>query len=104
MGQANNGGLNSYLTYSYEIAAIDVVAALTAVGATESARQLKHVLDALGEPLPASTQDERWAVMEKCWTEDLYVVDVLSDEADAELMEVLERHVAQDMDFYRRLS
>ena len=41
MGQANNGGLNSYLTYSYEIAAIDVVAALTAVGATESARQLR---------------------------------------------------------------
>ncbi len=104
MGAANNGGLNSFLTSTYDLDSSEVVSALTELGASKAAHQLGIVLQGLGAPLPISTQDERWDLLEKQWHDDLDELDVLTEEADSELMAVLERHVAANEDFYRHLD
>jgi hypothetical protein len=100
MGQANNGGLNSYLTYSYDLDAQDVLEALSVVEAHIAAAQLGYVVKELGCPLPASSEQERWDVLARAWTDALDQADFLSIEADKELMSVLEAHVGREEDFY----
>jgi|GEM_PF-2261228 len=104
MGASYNGGLNSFLTSTHDLDANEVVDALTALGASKAAHQLKTVLQGLGAPLPASTQDERWKRLEEQWHEGLDEYDVLTEEADRELMEVLEKHVTANEVFYSRLD
>jgi len=104
MGGANNGGLNSFLTSTHDLDAREILGALTDLGANAAAHQLKVVLQGLGVPLPASTQDQRWNLLEKQWHDGLDECDVLSEEADSELLAVLESHVAANEDFYSRLD
>ena len=104
MGLANNGGLNSFLTTSYDLDAREVLEALTSVGALEAAKQLARVLKGLGIALDASSQDERWNLLDSYWTEQLDPLDTLSSEADEELMRVLERHVSENVSFYLGLG
>jgi hypothetical protein len=65
MGQVNNGGLNSFLTYSYELDVKEVFEALTAVGAKKAAIELGAILNYLGAPLLRCSQDERWDLMQQ---------------------------------------
>lgn len=104
MGGANNGGLNSFLTSAHDFDASEVLDALTDLGASAAAHQLKVLLQGLGVSLPVSAQDERWSLLEKQWHDGLDECDVLSEEADGELMAVLENHVAANEDFYSRLD
>lgn len=104
LGGANNGGLNSFLTSTYDLDGEEVLDALTALGAGKAARQLDAILTGLGSRLPASTQDERWGLLEERWRDALDEYDVLSKDADAELMAVLETHVAANEAFYSRLD
>lgn len=104
MAGANNGGLNSFLTSTHYLDAIEVVDALTALGARKAAHQLQIVLQGLGAPLPASTEDERWHRLEVQWHDGLDEYDVLTEEADSELMTVLGSHVAANEAFYSRLD
>jgi hypothetical protein len=41
MGLSNNGGLNSFLTSTYDLAALDVLESLVKVGAMKAAKQLE---------------------------------------------------------------
>jgi hypothetical protein len=100
MGLANGGGINSFLTISWDFDAAEIVDALVSVGAVKAAQDLSLVLRGLGVPVPRSSQDARWNLMERYWTEALDEHDFLSDEADAESMRVLERHVSEHEDFY----
>jgi hypothetical protein len=104
MGGANNGGLNSFLTSSHDLDATEVLDALNALGAAKAAHQLELVLQGLGTSLPATTQEDRWVRLDKCWTECLDKHDVLTRDADAELMTALEKHVAANEKFYSRLD
>src|SRR5580704_9093958 len=104
MGVANNGGLNHFLTACHELGGDEVIDALTEVGAVTAARQLRTVVEGLGVPLPSTSQEARWDLMDKHWKEALDVHDVLSTEADDELMEVLERHVRENEAFYLSLG
>lgn len=103
MGLANNGGINSFLTDSYELDASEVHDALKSIGALKAAEQFSNVLSRLGCQLPAASQDARWDVLEERWTEDLDEFDVLTSEADQELMMMLEKHVSEHEDFYLAL-
>lgn len=100
MGGANNGGLNAFLTNNWELDASEVLNSLKTIGADEAAKQFELVLKGLGVPVPASTQDERWELLEQHWTEELNDHDILSDEADRSLTAALERHVAENEAFY----
>jgi hypothetical protein len=104
MGLANNGGINSFLTSSWDLDAAEVVEALVSVGAFAAAQDLSLVLRGLGVPVLRSSQDARWNLHERYWSEALDEHDFLSDEADAELMRVLERHVCEHEDFYLALK
>lgn len=104
MGLANNGGLNSFLTSTYDLDAQEVVNALQAVGAHKAAEQLGRVVQTLGTPLLPSSQDQRWDLLERYWTEPLDDWDVLSTEADDELMAVLTQHVVENEPFYLGLG
>jgi hypothetical protein len=104
MGQANNGGLNSFLTNNWGLDAKEVHIALETIGALIAAKQFKKVLDGLGVPVPASTQDERWDLLERHWSEELNDFDSLSEEADKDLMQVLEKHVQENESFYLSLE
>ena len=104
MGGANNGGLNSFLTSSYALDAREAQDALTAVGAHKAARQLQTVLEGLNTALPASSQEERWRCLDENWRDELDEFDVLSDEANDELMTALARHVAENEAFYAQLE
>jgi hypothetical protein len=104
MGCANNGGLNSFLTSSYDLDSREVLESLEALGASVAAAQLRQVLEELGDPLPVSTQDERWERLEDDWTDELDELDVLSEEADADLTAALKRHVEEFSDFYLRMN
>ena len=104
MGGANNGGLNSFLTASYDLDANEVLDALNALGAAKAAHQLELVLQRLGASFPATTQEDRWATLEERWGDDLDKLDVLTRDADAELMMVLEKHVAANEEFYSSLD
>lgn len=104
MGGANNGGINSFLTATHEVGSQEVLDALSSVGARVAASQLAEVLDALGEQLPRSSADDRWRALDRLWTEDLDVHDVLEARADAELVRVLEHHVRENEAYYRALD
>jgi len=104
MGATNNGGLNSFLTSTYDLDAREVVCALTDLGARAAAQQLEFVLRGLGVPMPVSTQDERWNLLESQWHDGLDECDVLNKDADSELLTALENHAAANEDFYSRLE
>jgi len=101
---ANNGGLNSFLTASFEYDAGEVQAALSSIGALKAAHQLGEVLGRLGSPLSPATQDLRWAELDRCWAEELDQYDVLSEEADDELMQALAQHVSANEAYYLELG
>lgn len=104
MSGANNGGLNSFLTSTYDLDGNEVVSALRDLGARKAAHQLEVVLQGLGVPVSASTQNKRWNLLEKQWHDGLDEYDVLSEEADCELLAVLQSHVAANEDFYNSLD
>jgi hypothetical protein len=104
MNLANSGGINSFLTNSWEVDASIVLEALTAVGAHVAAKEFGYVLGKLGVPVPTSSQEERWNLLERHWPDELNEHDSLSDNADAELMRVLERHVREHEQFYLGLE
>jgi hypothetical protein len=104
MGQANSGGINSFLTYSYELDAIEVLEALSSVGAFVAAEQFNRILKGLDIPVPASSEEARWELLEHNWLDSLNDHDFLSDEADKDLMCALEQHVRQNEDFYLALT
>lgn len=104
MGLANNGGLNSFLTSTYEFGSEEVVEALRAVGALLAAEQLESVIRGLGGHLPPCSQEERWDLLEEKWSDELDCLDVLEEASDAELILVLERHVSEHMDYYLALG
>ena len=103
-GSANNGGLNSFLTGSYDFDAEEVREALEAVGACGAARQLGSVLDGLGTPLRQSSQDERWDLLDKYWADSLEEFDTLSGDVDVEIATALERHVRDNEAHYLALG
>lgn len=100
MGLANNGGLNSFLTCSFELDTLEVVASLDVLGATIAAAQLKALLEQLGDDLPASEYDQREDALDRLWSDNLDAMDVLTEEADRDLVKALERHVAEFTSFY----
>lgn len=104
MSGANNGGINSFLTCTYDYDASEVLAALVAVGALTAAREFEQVLLKLGTPLAASSQEVRWSLLERHWSDALDHDDVLTAEADRELMRVLEQHVCENEAFYLTLA
>jgi hypothetical protein len=104
MALANNGGLNAFLTESYDLDASEVLEALTSVGAFFAAKQLGMVLRGLHATLSVSSQEVRWALMDERWSDSLDVYETLSEEADRELMQVLGRHVAENEVFYLALK
>lgn len=105
-GLANNGGINSFLTSSYDLDASEVLASLETIGATQAAQQFRKVLDKLDSPLPASSHATRWDQLDSLWNDELDDIegfDVLSSEADSELAQKLEHHVSEYNDFYLSL-
>ncbi|MGI3171716.1 DMP19 family protein [Pseudooceanicola sp. C21-150M6] len=104
MGGANNGGLNAFLTNYAELDADEVLQSLEAVGASPAADQFQDVLQKLGEPLPATTQDKRWDQLERLWTDELDEIDVLNTEADESLLAALKAHVSKHMEYYLTVS
>lgn len=100
MNMANNGGINWFLTYSYDFDTSEILSALRSVGAFVAAEQLGYVVEQFGGTLPASSEETRWKLLEIAWSEVLDRHDLLSHEADAELMKVLEEHVSRHQDFY----
>jgi uncharacterized protein (DUF1786 family) len=104
MSLANNGGLNSFLTSTNDLDASEVVDALKAVDAHLAATELEEVVQASGTALPRSSQEERWNLLDQYWTDELDDFDVLSSEADDELLAVLGRHVRENEAFYLSLD
>lgn len=104
MAGANNGGLNSFLTSSYDLDAREVLASLEALGASVAATQFRTVLDMLGDPLPVSNQDARWDLLDDLWTDDLDGFDILTEDADRDLVSALERHIEVYGDFYLQIT
>lgn len=104
MGGVNGGGLNSFLTNSYELDSQQVLDALRAIGAVKAAADLAHVLDILGTPLLKSSQDERWHLLETIWVDELNAYECFADTTEAELRGALERHVRENKEFYLGLS
>ena len=100
MGLANNGGLNAFLTSTYEFDATEFAEALTAVGAFTAAEQLHGVVRGLNIALPVMTQSERWDALDEAWNEEVEHLDTLSQAADDQLMEVLDRHVRAHQRYY----
>jgi hypothetical protein len=62
------------------------------------------VLGELNVPVPASSQEGRFALLERYWPDTLDERDMLSTEADADLMGALEQHVSEHEAFYLALS
>lgn len=104
MSLANHGGINSFLTNRPELDAAEVLEALRAVGAQVAANEFDFILRGLGVPVPAQSQDARWTLLEKRWSEQMNDHDFLSDAADKELMRVLEQHVRDNEEFYLALE
>ena len=104
MAVANNGGLNHFLTVCNDLGGDEVVDALMEIGAVKAAAQLRTVVEGLGVPLPSSSEDARRSLVDEHWTEELEAHDVLTAEADQELMDVLQRHVSENEAFYLSLS
>jgi hypothetical protein len=104
MSGANGGGLNSFLTNSWELDAAEVCESLEKVGALIAANELRRVLGGLGVPVPPTSQDDRWNLLERHWTDELNDLDFLSDAADRDLMRALEIHVQENEKFYLALE
>jgi hypothetical protein len=104
MGLANNGGLNGFLTSTYDFDAAEVVDALGRCGATVAAEQLGAVLGGMGVPLPRQSQIERWKALDKHWSDELDSLETLTLDADQQLMEVLSEHVAKHLEHYLTLT
>lgn len=103
MGQVNNGGMNSFLTYSWDLDPTEVVKALSAIGAERAAKQLASVLKGLGVALVPATAEERWEIIRHCWRDELEEYENFSDDTESELMAALETHVRMDESFYLTL-
>lgn len=103
MNGVRSGGINSFLTNNWELDAQSVVEALKLVGAATAAGDLASVLNQLGTPLPAASQDQRWLDLD-CWPESLDQADCLSAGAAKELMKRLEEHVAKHQKFYAEIN
>ena len=104
MGSANNGGLNAFLTNFSDLDGQEVLHALREIGANPAADQFQGVLEKLGEPLPAATEEERWKQLERLWTAQLDEMDGLTAEADESLVAALESHVSKHIDYYAKFS
>lgn len=104
MAGANNGGINSFLTAAPLLSGQEVVDALVGLGATSAAEQLIAVLNGLGEAILRSSAESRWETLDRLWTYDLDELDVLSEETNAEMLRVLERHVNSHVVYYQMLG
>jgi hypothetical protein len=104
MGIANNGGINSFLTWSHEFNASEVLEALISVGALTAAKEFNSVLRGLRVPVPAASQEARWSLLERHWSSSLDDYDVLTEQADRDLQQALERHVRLNEAFYLSLK
>ena len=102
-GLANNGGINSFLTCSYDLDASEVLEALSSVGALKAARELNVVLCGLKTPVPSSSQEARFRLLDLHWSDALNEHDVLTAEADKDLLQALQQHVRQYEAFYLAL-
>ena len=104
MAVANNGGLNSFLTNSWDLDTLEVVSSLEMLGANTAARQLRHLLDQLDDPLRAMTQDERWNRLDELWKDELDALDMLTDESERDLVAALEKHLSRNFDYYLSIA
>ncbi len=107
LGLANNGGINSFLTCSYDLDTSEVLKSLKLIGASKAADQLAVVLELLGGDFPVSSQQARWDLLDERWKDDMDEIDgidTLSREADDDLTSALRRHVMQYEEFYRTLK
>lgn len=104
MGAVLSGGFNYFLTYSSELDPNEVVCALADIGARGAAEELKGVLAELGVQLQPSSEEERWQILDRCWTETLDQSDMLSAEGEEELAAALAGHVAANEYFYLGLT
>ena len=100
MGAANNGGINSFLTATPELSTNEILDAFIELDMPETAAQFKAVVSGLGKDLPVSSSDARWKMLEDLWNEGIDDLDCLTEQADAELMRLLERHVAENEEYY----
>ena len=104
MSGANNGGLNYFLTYSYDLDAQEVLASLETLGASIAAAQFRFVLDMIDDPLAESTEEARWDKLDDLWTDDLYNFDVLAKDADQDLADALTKHIEEYAEFYLQMT
>ncbi|ALJ14370.1 hypothetical protein [Sphingopyxis macrogoltabida] len=104
MGGANSGGINSFLTSTPHLSGHEVLTALADIGADIAAKHLTDILQKLGEPLARSTAEDRWNLLDRCWCDELEDLDVLSQEADSDLMASLWRHVISHKAYYNALG
>jgi hypothetical protein len=104
MGIANNGGINHYLTFSYALDGIETYNALIQLGANTAAKEFKTVLEQLGDPMKSTSQDNRWNLMEKLWTEKFDALDLLTVEADQDIVSALTKHIQEHGAFYLGLK
>ena len=104
MALANNGGINSYLTSTSELGGCETVQALECLGAGRAAKELDFVLQQLDVVLTPSSQEERWRVLDVYWPETLGELDLLSSEANTELLAKLALHVMEHEAFYLNLK
>jgi hypothetical protein len=104
MGQANRGGINSFLTNNNELDAAEVLEALVSVDASVAAEQFNLILRGLGVPVPSASEEARWNLLDRYWTDALNEHDILSEKSDSDLMRALEAHVRQHEAFYLTLA
>lgn len=81
MSLANGGGINGFLTSSYNWDAHDVFASFEALGARVPADEFRSILDRLREPIPVASETERWNKLMDLWAEELDDFDILTLEA-----------------------
>ena len=104
VGLANNGGINSFLTCTNRLDATEVLESLVSIGALEAAKQFNMVLRGLKTSVPASSPEARFILLERHWTNLLDELDILSEEANADLRRALELHVTMHEAFYQELK
>lgn len=100
MGEALNGGINAFLTGSWDLDGQAVLAALEDLDADIAAQELRRVLDLLGAPLPVMSQDERWELLDRLWPAEADSFDFVSADAYKNLERALEAHVQRYLDYY----
>jgi hypothetical protein len=104
MGIANNGGINHYLTYSHALNGDETYGALIDLGANIAASEFRIFMDELGEPLKATNQDARWDTIERLWNDKLDALDVLTKDADKDIIRALNKHIHEHGAFYLGLK